>query len=52
MCSSDLPRSARIGLTGGSALRFEGLFDVPLSDALVVYEGAIPRVMAEERLAG
>jgi phosphoribosylformylglycinamidine synthase len=44
--------AARIGLTGGSALRFEGLFEVPLSDALVVYEGAIPRVMSEERLAG
>jgi phosphoribosylformylglycinamidine synthase II len=41
-----------IGLTSGSALRFEGLFEVPLSDALVVYEGAIPRLMAGERLAG
>src|SRR5439155_24381978 len=29
---------ARLGLTGGSRLRFTDLFDVELSDALVVYE--------------
>ena len=35
----------RIGLTGGSGLDFAGLFSVSLSDALVVHEGAIPRLM-------
>jgi phosphoribosylformylglycinamidine synthase len=43
---------ARIGLTGGTRLRFTDLFEVELSDALVVYEGAIPRLMAAERLPG
>jgi phosphoribosylformylglycinamidine (FGAM) synthase-like enzyme len=42
----------RLGLTGGSRLEFADLFDVPLSDAVVVYEGAIPRLMSEARLAG
>jgi phosphoribosylformylglycinamidine synthase subunit PurL len=42
---------ARVGLTGGSRLRFDGLFDVELTDATVVYEGAIPRLMAGERIA-
>jgi phosphoribosylformylglycinamidine synthase subunit PurL len=35
----------RIGVTGGSKLHFASLFDVSLSDALVVYEGSIPRLM-------
>jgi phosphoribosylformylglycinamidine synthase II len=42
----------RLGLTGGSKLDFADLFVVPLSEALVVYEGAIPRLMAATRLAG
>jgi phosphoribosylformylglycinamidine synthase len=42
----------RLGLTGGSRLEFTGLFDVALSDAVVVYEGAIPRLMSGARLAG
>jgi hypothetical protein len=42
----------RLGLTGGSRLEFAGLFDVALSDAVVVYEGAIPRLMSAQRLAG
>ncbi len=41
----------RLGLTGGSRLEFAGLFDPPLSDAVVVYEGSIPRSMAAQRLA-
>jgi phosphoribosylformylglycinamidine synthase len=43
---------AYLGLTGGSALSFTGLFDVPLSDALVVYEGAIPKLMSAGRFGG
>jgi phosphoribosylformylglycinamidine synthase len=35
----------RIGLTGGSTVHFANMFELPLSDALVVYEGAIPRRM-------
>jgi phosphoribosylformylglycinamidine synthase subunit PurL len=42
----------RLGLTGGPRLELAGLFDVPLSDAVVVYEGAIPRLMSAQRLAG
>jgi phosphoribosylformylglycinamidine synthase len=42
----------RIGLTGGSTLEFADLFHVPLSEAVVVYEGAIPRLMSAARLAG
>ena len=42
----------RLGLTGGSRLEFTGLFDVALSDAVVVYEGAIPTLMSGARLAG
>jgi phosphoribosylformylglycinamidine synthase len=42
----------RLGLTGGSRLEFAELFDAALSDAVVVYEGAIPRLMAAHRLAG
>jgi phosphoribosylformylglycinamidine synthase len=42
---------ARIGLTGGSRLEFAGLFDLPLDDALVVYEGAIPKLMSGHRTA-
>ena len=36
----------RIGVTGGSMLHFANAFEVSLSDALVVYEGAIPRLMS------
>jgi phosphoribosylformylglycinamidine synthase subunit PurL len=36
----------RMGITGGAAIEFEGLFSVPVRDALVVYEGAIPSLMA------
>jgi phosphoribosylformylglycinamidine synthase II len=43
---------ARLGLTGGSKLDFADLFEVSLSDAVVVYEGAIPRLMSAGRLAG
>jgi phosphoribosylformylglycinamidine synthase len=42
----------RIGVTGGSTLHFANVLDVPLSDALVVYEGAIPRLMSAIRAAG
>jgi phosphoribosylformylglycinamidine (FGAM) synthase-like enzyme len=42
----------RLGLTGGTRLEFAGLFQVPLSDAVVVYEGALPRLMSVQRLAG
>jgi phosphoribosylformylglycinamidine synthase len=42
----------RIGLTGGSSLGFVGSFDVPLQDALLVYEGALPRMMSAARSAG
>jgi phosphoribosylformylglycinamidine synthase len=43
---------SRLGLTGGTRLEFADLFEVPLSDAVVVYEGTIPRLMSEARLAG
>jgi phosphoribosylformylglycinamidine synthase II len=43
---------ARLGLTGGTSLEFADLFAVGLSDAVVVYEGAIPRLMSAARLAG
>jgi phosphoribosylformylglycinamidine synthase II len=39
----------RLGVAGGARLRFVGMFDVDLSDALVVHEGTIPRLMAGER---
>ena len=39
----------RIGITGGDVLRFAGLFEVPLADALVVHEGTIPRLMSAKR---
>ncbi len=42
----------RLGLTGGRALRFEGLFELDLSDAIAVHEGTIPKLMAGRRLAG
>ena len=38
-----------LGLTGGSRISFTGLFDVPLSDAIVEYEGAIPKLMSPRR---
>ena len=41
---------AQIGFTGGSRLEFTGGFDITLEDALVVYEGAIPRTMSRQRL--
>ncbi|CAN5117973.1 phosphoribosylformylglycinamidine synthase subunit PurL [soil metagenome] len=43
---------ARVGVTGGAKLRFEGLFVVDLSDALVVHEAAVPRLMAADRIEG
>jgi phosphoribosylformylglycinamidine synthase II len=42
----------RLGLTGGSRLDFADLLEIALSDAVVVFEGAIPRLMSEQRLAG
>jgi phosphoribosylformylglycinamidine synthase subunit PurL len=42
----------RLGLTGGSRLRFEHALEVELFDAVVVYEGAIPTLMSGKRLAG
>jgi phosphoribosylformylglycinamidine synthase II len=42
---------ARIGLTGGTRLRYENAFEVELSDAVVVYEGAIPTLMSGQRVA-
>ena len=41
---------ARLGFTGGQALEFAGLFRVPLTDAIVVHEGAIPRLMSGQHL--
>jgi phosphoribosylformylglycinamidine synthase len=43
---------ARVGITGGSSIEFDGLFQVPVRDALVVYEGAIPSLMSSRRAAG
>jgi phosphoribosylformylglycinamidine synthase len=40
---------ARVGETGGRSIAFEGLFELPVQDALVVFEGAIPRLMAAAR---
>ena len=40
---------ARVGLTGGTAIDFDGLFQIPVREALVVYEGAIPSLMATGR---
>jgi phosphoribosylformylglycinamidine synthase len=37
---------ARLGTTGGGRLRFGRLFEMDLSDALVIHEGAIPRLMS------
>src|SRR5439155_6110431 len=42
----------RLGTTGGATLAFDGAFEVPLQDALVEYEGAIPRAMASSRVPG
>ncbi|HEX2090648.1 MAG TPA: phosphoribosylformylglycinamidine synthase subunit PurL [Actinomycetota bacterium] len=36
----------RLGTTGGSWLRFDGLFEVDLSDAAAIYEGAVPKLMS------
>jgi phosphoribosylformylglycinamidine (FGAM) synthase-like enzyme len=47
----DVPLT-RLGLTGGSRLRFEHALEVELSDAVVVFEGAIPTLMSGQRLAG
>ena len=41
----------RIGTTGGDRLRFGDLFGVSLADAIVVHEGAIPRLMSTKRVA-
>jgi phosphoribosylformylglycinamidine synthase len=37
---------ARLGTTGGGRLRFGRLFETNLSDAIVIHEGAIPRLMS------
>ncbi len=42
----------RLGTTGGSALAFQGVFELSLEDALVEYEAAIPRAMSAGRQAG
>jgi phosphoribosylformylglycinamidine synthase len=39
--------SARLGVTGGSRLRIDGQLDVELTDAVVVYEGTIPKLMSQ-----
>jgi phosphoribosylformylglycinamidine synthase subunit PurL len=39
----------QIGLTGGANIEFAGLLLVPLREAAVVYEGAIPRLMSGDR---
>ena len=44
--------TARLGVTGGSRLRVEGQFVVDLTDAVVVYEGAIPKLMSQGPSAG
>ncbi len=41
----------RIGVTGGDALRFIGMFEVSVADAVVVHEGTIPRLMSAKRVA-
>jgi phosphoribosylformylglycinamidine synthase len=41
----------RIGSTGGDSLRFVGMFEVSLADAVVVHEGTIPRLMSARRAA-
>jgi hypothetical protein len=38
-----------VGITGGAAIDFDGLFQVPVRDALVVYEGTIPSLMSSRR---
>jgi phosphoribosylformylglycinamidine synthase len=42
----------RLGFTGGQRLRFEGMFEVELSDAVVVYEAALPTLMSTKALVG
>ena len=41
----------RIGVTGGDALRFTGMLEVSVADAVVVHEGTIPRLMSAKRVA-
>jgi phosphoribosylformylglycinamidine synthase subunit PurL len=41
----------RIGVTGGDALRFTGMFELSVADAVVVHEGTIPRLMSAKRVA-
>jgi phosphoribosylformylglycinamidine synthase II len=41
--------AARVGITGGNAIDFDGLCQIPVREALVVYEGAIPSAMAAGR---
>ncbi len=36
----------KLGTTGGARLRFGGLFDVDLADAITAYEGALPKLMS------
>jgi phosphoribosylformylglycinamidine synthase len=46
LCSVHGVPVAMIGETGGRSVSFDGLLEIPVQDALVVYEGAIPRLMA------
>jgi phosphoribosylformylglycinamidine synthase subunit PurL len=41
----------RVGITGGAAIDVDGLVQIPVREALVVYEGAIPTAMAVRRPA-
>ncbi len=43
---------ARLGMTGGSRIAVHDLFEIELPDALVIHEGAIPRLMAPGRVGG
>jgi phosphoribosylformylglycinamidine synthase subunit PurL len=42
----------QLGLTGGTRLEVAGVLDVPIQDAVVVYEGTIPRLMSTPGGAG
>jgi phosphoribosylformylglycinamidine synthase subunit PurL len=42
----------QLGLTGGTRLEVAGVLNVPIQDAVVVYEGTIPRLMSTPGGAG
>ena len=46
-----VPFAAGRHAPAGIALRFVGMFEVSLADAVVVYEGTIPRLMSAKRAA-